>query len=700
MKAATAGFHRINRAFILYKLLLLVIFYNFSLTAQWELISSPPIKNDLFKAYRFSDDEWLISTGSEDFLKTEDNFQSFRKIDSGVQGRANEIVFFNDTGYVLKYAPAGPDFNLIKTTDRGESWFSIRNDPLTSMSFINKDTGWVSSGDGIFFTQDGGLTWDTVFNESVDQVLFLNPGRGFSIINNNLFFSFDGGAYWVWANLPADKFIEVYFQDKLRGMIIAEENYHLKIFLTTDGGATYTSSTPPDITPHQLSLKDSTLYLVGGSGFTDRSDDFGATWYQFRLPDYYYYYFDRNLCIGFGYSGQIIKTPDGGKSWRHLGNKPGGEKVQFVDSLNGFTSPWFVTTDGGERWFYKDLPMPEVSFQDYHFFTPLIGLVAFRYALMGTTDGGVTWDTVFYNPENYIKGLYFVDSNNGWMLVYRELVSGVRRTTDGGKTWSDFIDVSLDEFFTRKILFITPKTGFIYNDDEGYGIEGYKTTDGGLTWNDNDFAKVEYMSFIDTAAGFGSGETELLQNIFIKTTDAGNSFNLISSENFFGSNIFFINDLVGWRISYDNGRTFQITYDGGLTWEAEYILPLLTSRVGWNLHGPTLFAGADQLLLYRRSLLSVDVQDKGDPVVYSLEQNYPNPFNPSTTIQFQIPKTSFVSLKVYDILGNETATLLNEEKPAGTFEVKFNPSDMAAGVYIYKLNAGGLTRAMKMILLK
>ena len=94
------------------------------------------------------------------------------------------------------------------------------------------------------------------------------------------------------------------------------------------------------------------------------------------------------------------------------------------------------------------------------------------------------------------------------------------------------------------------------------------------------------------------------------------------------------------------------------------------------------------------------LNDKEKITAYALEQNYPNPFNPSTTIQFQIPKTSFVSLKVYDILGNEAATLLNEEKPAGTYEVKFNAANLAAGVYIYKLNAGGLTRAMKMILLK
>jgi len=101
---------------------------------------------------------------------------------------------------------------------------------------------------------------------------------------------------------------------------------------------------------------------------------------------------------------------------------------------------------------------------------------------------------------------------------------------------------------------------------------------------------------------------------------------------------------------------------------------------------------------------TVDVKDKFDYSTadnFTLEQNYPNPFNPSTNISFTIGTTSKVSLKVYDILGNEIATLLNEEKPAGSYSVSFNsPVDLASGLYIYKLQAGNYTASKKMLLIK
>jgi len=94
----------------------------------------------------------------------------------------------------------------------------------------------------------------------------------------------------------------------------------------------------------------------------------------------------------------------------------------------------------------------------------------------------------------------------------------------------------------------------------------------------------------------------------------------------------------------------------------------------------------------------------GIPAKYSLEQNYPNPFNPSTTIQYAISSRQFVALKIYDVLGKEIATLVNEEKPAGSFEIKFNPESSirnpASGVYFYQLRAGDYVETKKMILLK
>ncbi len=85
---------------------------------------------------------------------------------------------------------------------------------------------------------------------------------------------------------------------------------------------------------------------------------------------------------------------------------------------------------------------------------------------------------------------------------------------------------------------------------------------------------------------------------------------------------------------------------------------------------------------------------------YSLSQNYPNPFNPTTKISFAVAKTGFVTLKVYDMLGRLTSTLVNEEMPSGKFSVDFDASRLASGTYIYQLSANGVTISKKMILLK
>ena len=90
----------------------------------------------------------------------------------------------------------------------------------------------------------------------------------------------------------------------------------------------------------------------------------------------------------------------------------------------------------------------------------------------------------------------------------------------------------------------------------------------------------------------------------------------------------------------------------------------------------------------------------GIPTVYSLSQNYPNPFNPATTIEYQIPKQSLVKLTIFDLLGREITTLVNEQKGAGTYSVKFEASSLSGGVYFYKLEAGNFIQTRKLLFLK
>jgi hypothetical protein len=93
-------------------------------------------------------------------------------------------------------------------------------------------------------------------------------------------------------------------------------------------------------------------------------------------------------------------------------------------------------------------------------------------------------------------------------------------------------------------------------------------------------------------------------------------------------------------------------------------------------------------------------QDRPVPGRFELHQNYPNPFNPTTEIQFTIVDRQWTIVKVYDILGSEVATLVNEVKDSGTYSVKFDGSGLASGVYIYRLTAGSFVQTRKLLIVK
>ncbi len=99
----------------------------------------------------------------------------------------------------------------------------------------------------------------------------------------------------------------------------------------------------------------------------------------------------------------------------------------------------------------------------------------------------------------------------------------------------------------------------------------------------------------------------------------------------------------------------------------------------------------------------VDVKEIANnqvPTSYELLQNYPNPFNPSTKIEYSIPEESFVQLKVYNLIGQEVATLVNQHQKAGTYRADFDAEGMQSGIYIARLTSNSFTRSVKMTLLK
>jgi len=96
---------------------------------------------------------------------------------------------------------------------------------------------------------------------------------------------------------------------------------------------------------------------------------------------------------------------------------------------------------------------------------------------------------------------------------------------------------------------------------------------------------------------------------------------------------------------------------------------------------------------------SVEAQG-GVPTSYELSQNFPNPFNPSTTIQFALPQAGRVTLKVYDVLGREEATLVDTDMPAGNFSVRWNAAQSASGVYFFRITAGSFSQTKRMVLVR
>ena len=105
--------------------------------------------------------------------------------------------------------------------------------------------------------------------------------------------------------------------------------------------------------------------------------------------------------------------------------------------------------------------------------------------------------------------------------------------------------------------------------------------------------------------------------------------------------------------------------------------------------------------LLLNSDIPLDAEDENTNIsTFYLSQNYPNPFNPDTKINYSAPNISFVTIKVYDVLGNEIATLINEEKKSGNYQVEFNGSNLSSGVYFYRMQAGNFSNTKKLILIK
>lgn len=365
-----------------------------------------------------------------------------------------------------------------------------------------------------------------------------------------------------------------------------------------------------------------------------------------------------------GVNGTIRKTTNGGVNWFNIVHPVGTRllsSIHLVDSNYAYVVGDFETiiktTDGGKSWIiirYGAIGVGD-SYEGVFFINKDTGWICGNgNKVLRTSDGGVTMDSsVLFWP--YLQDMYFKDSNTGVLVAE---LGGTFKTTDSGLSWfRTTISLPTNQPSFRKVTFINNDTGWIVGGDGRV----FRTSNCGSSWDSiyhlNTLPNVMYCAeFINYNTGWIGGEA----GIIYVTSNSGQSWirqqsntsNLITS-------MFFYNDSLGWA-SCGFGGILNTT-NGGLT----YI-----------------------------NIQETEINN------FKLFQNFPNPFNPSTIINYELKNTSNIILKVYDVLGNELSTLVDEIKIAGIYSVIFNGNNFPSGVYFYKISSGNFQEIKKMILIK
>lgn len=171
-----------------------------------------------------------------------------------------------------------------------------------------------------------------------------------------------------------------------------------------------------------------------------------------------------------------------------------------------------------------------------------------------------------------------------------------------------------------------------------------------------------------------------------------------------GQNIIFTSSRSGhyeiWSINIESKRIQQITHSQIREVKRFYGRPSPDGSQLAVLELDNILDNAKIKLIPNEIISDINLHQNYSSFTFILHQNYPNPFNPLTTIRYSVPKLSHVSIKVYDVLGRKVATLVNEEKPIGNYEIQFNAKNIASGVYFYRMQAGSFVETKKIILLK
>ena len=415
--------------------------------------------------------------------------------------------------------------------------------------------------------------------------------------------------------------------------------------------------------------------------------------------------------VGFvgGEESSLMKTTDGGLTWTTILNKLRGgpyiNNIEFWDINNGivisYTSTAFVTTDGGASWnfgFGIKQTVEDICYADAN----TLYLVGGDEMISKSTNGGFMWTDIytgtplssFYGVDFYNADYGIVSGQDGKMLV----------TTDGGVNWTP--GNAGGTGLMSGVYILNEQTAFTAGSPE----QVFKSTDGGLNWvgdfTGGNLISLYKIKFTDNLTGIicGADGKFLINTDYVPVELTG-----------------FTAALEGNDVRL-NWTTATETNNKGFVIERSDVRDQMSD--GWKQigfvegNGTTTithsYSFKDRDLTeekYNYRLKQIDFDGSFNysntvevavtkPAEFSLEQNYPNPFNPSTQIKYNIPGDGFVSLKVFNCLGQQAAVLVNGYMKSGYHVVTFNASELASGVYYYRLNSGNFSEIKKMTLMK
>lgn len=337
-----------------------------------------------------------------------------------------------------------------------------------------------------------------------------------------------------------------------------------------------------------------------------------------------------------------------------------------------------------------------------------------------TTNAGVLWTEMGATggTAGFFNGIVFSKTEPSFGIAESDPPAGagtpyyVSKTTDGGNTWTVTNPPGVTGAASaQNSIFV------VNNQVYGFGSNSIgqiiMTTDGGTTWNAR---TIGVAGTFTSGAAFkddgltGIGATSTSLPSIGRTTNGGATWVAVNTGTGVAGycNLKWITGTNTCYLAGATGATGVIkkSTDGGLTWATQTTSGLTgVTHMEFYRSGTTVYGyavtGSGAVLKITDVVTEINTVNNIVPDNFKLEQNYPNPFNPTTTINFSIPVSSKVTLKVYDALGKEVSTLVNEFKNAGNYSADFTAtSNLTSGIYFYTINAGNFVDTKKLMLVK